>query len=285
MLAFSSIRRSSHHTPLLDVRGRMATPALIAGQRTFRQSTTTRMALAVLLFLPLGIAWSLVDDPNPTANPGLMWITAATAVVYMALCVVIGKTILTISEQGVRRETVFGVQEIPWSQIKETRYLEKPVRVGAHFGIIGMMMSAAAKSAAKSSIVLTVISSDGGFLKVTSNFRQAKDAANAILAQILPAMLAATRSRLRRGETVRFGTIALTSTDLAWKSQPGVPLPELASAEIVGADLKIKCVGKWRNFISIRSDKVPDVFVLLELLDEMAPQLRQKLDPLARVRG
>jgi len=263
----------------------MATPGLVLGERTFGQTTALRAVLAVLMFLPIVLAWSMVDDLSPSANPVLVWITVGVAILYLSLCVAIGKTVLTITEQGVRRQSIFGGQEIPWSQIKETRYVDRPIRMGAHFGLIGMIVTAATKSSARSNIALTVIGNDGTCLKVTSNFQQAKDAANTILAKVLPAMIAAARSRLQRGETVRFGTVALTSTDLAWKSQPGVPLTELGTAEIVGSYLKIKCAGKWRNLINIRSDKIPDVFVLLELLDEMAPQLRQKLDPLARVRS
>ena len=263
----------------------MATPGLGFGERTYRQNSAWRAALAILLFLPIVIAWSVVDDPTPTTNPTLMWITAFIAVLYGALCIAIGRTVLTITEQGIRRQSIFGTQDVFWSQIKETRYVERPIRRGVHFGLIGMIMAAAAKSSNRSNIVLTIISSEGTRLKVTSNFRQAKEAANTILAKILPAMISSARARLQRGEILRFGTIALTLTDLAWKSQPGVPVPELETAEISGGYLKVKRLGKWRNFISISSDKIPDVFVLLELLDELAPQLRQKLDPLARVRN
>jgi hypothetical protein len=262
----------------------MATPSLGFGGRTYRQNTAWRAVLAVLTFLPVAIAWTALDDPTPTAHPTLLWITACLAVMYAAACIAIGKTVLTITEQGVRRESIFGVQELLWGQIKETRYVERPVRIGAHFGLIGMILTAATKSANRSNIVLTLIS-EGTRLKVTSNFRQAREAANTILAKILPAMIASARSRLQRGEILRFGTITLTLTDLAWKSQPGVPLPELETAEIAAGSLRVKRAGKWRNFISISSDKIPDVFVLLELLDEIAPQLRQKLDPLARVRN
>lgn len=263
----------------------MATPSLGIGERTFRQTTAWRAALAVLMYLPIAIAWSTVDDPSPAANPVLLWVTVGVTVLYATIYIAIGKTILTITEQGVRRESVFGRQEIFWSQIKETRYVERPVRIGAHFGLIGMIMAAATRSSTRSKMTLTLISSEGTLLKVTSNFRQAKDAANTILTKILPEMIESCRSRLQRGEILRFGSISLTGTDLAWKSRPGVPLTELGSAELAAGYLKVKRAEKWRTFISIGSDKIPDVFVLLELLDEMAPQLRQKLDPLARVRN
>ncbi len=263
----------------------MTASDLITGERIFKQTISVCALWGLLIFVPIAIAWSVVDDPSPAANPGLLWITVGAIAVFIAICIVIRKTVLTINEQGVKRETIFGVQEIFWSQIKESRFVDKPIRLSAHFGLIGMIVAATLKSSARSNLVLTIISEQGVRLKVTSNFQQARDAANMILAKVLPPMLAAARTRLQRGETVRFGAVALTSTDLAWKSEPGVPLLELESAEIVASQLKIKRGGKWRAFVSVRSDKIPDVFVLLELLDEMAPQLRQRLDPLARLRG
>src|SRR4051794_26809051 len=135
----------------------MATLSLGIGERTYRQSAALRAALAVLLFLPIAIAWSVVDDPTPTANPLLLWTTVVLALVYAAVSIAIGNTVLTIREQGVSRESVFGKQEILWSEITETRYIERPIRIGAHFGLIGMIITAANKSANRSKVVLTVI--------------------------------------------------------------------------------------------------------------------------------
>ena len=49
--------------------------------------------------------------------------------------------VLTISDQGVRRDSVFGGQEMPWSQIVETRYVVTPVRLYVHFGLIGAVIA------------------------------------------------------------------------------------------------------------------------------------------------
>jgi hypothetical protein len=150
--------------------------------------------------------------------------------------------------------------------------------------MIGMAMAAAIRSSKRPQIKLTVISSDGARVKITSHFQRIKEAANIILARVLPPMLEAARASMRRGETLHFGPIAITPTDISWKSKPGVPLSALEAAEIVSSTLKIKCKGKWRSLVSIRSDKIPNAFVLLELLHEMVPHLRQKIDPLAHVR-
>jgi len=54
---------------------------------------------------------------------------------------------------------------------------------------------------------------------------------------------------------------------------------------LAGANLQIKRQGKWLSAVSVRSNKVPDVLVFLEVLESLAPQIKATgVDPLARVR-
>ena len=83
---------------------------------------------------------------------------------------------------------------------------------------------------------------------------------------------------------MQFGGIGLSATAVTWKGA-SIPLSEVTKAELVRSNLQIKRQGKWRNAISVRSDKVPDVLVLLEVLESLAPQTKATgIDPLARVR-
>ena len=83
---------------------------------------------------------------------------------------------------------------------------------------------------------------------------------------------------------MQFGGIGLSATAITWKGT-SVPVSEVTKAELVRSNLKIKRHGKWGSAISVRSDKVPDVLVLLEVLESLAPQTKATgIDPLARVR-
>jgi hypothetical protein len=83
---------------------------------------------------------------------------------------------------------------------------------------------------------------------------------------------------------VQFGDIGLSATTVTWKGA-SIPISQIARAELVRSNLQIKQQGKWRNAISVRSDKVPDVLVFLETLEFLAPQIKATgIDPLARVR-
>jgi hypothetical protein len=262
----------------------MANAGFGFGERKFGQTYSIRILLLLLMGLPVLLVWNWADGES-NAGHILLWTSLAAALIVVVLWVLIGKTTLTLSEAGIRRESAFGSQEILWTQIGETRYLVTPIRVWAHFGLIGALIGSLSKTQ-KANLLLRVVSIDGRQIKITSNFRDAKEAIGTILGRISPAMVSEARAKIEHGATVQFGPLALSKTDLSWKAgSSSLPLTEIQSAEIVGSKLRVKRKGKMMAAFSSRSDKVPNVLVFLEVLDSLAPQLRSgTIDPLARVR-
>ena len=261
----------------------MATAATAYGERRFGASYSLRIftALAVLGFL-VGI-WASLNDPRPASHPTLMWVSVGIIGALAAFWVLFGKSTLTINDAGIRRETVFGQQEMAWSQITETRYRVTPVNVYGHFGLVGYILAMSSKSG-RAQLSLELLSGDGKKLKVTSIFRDASEAIGLILSRILPPMVQSVKTRLQRGETVQFGGVGLSATTLTWKNQT-IPLTQITKAELVRTNLVVKREGKWMAAISVRSDKVPNALVFLEVLESLAPQVKSTgIDPLARVR-
>ncbi len=165
----------------------------------------------------------------------------------------------------------------------ETRYRVVPISTYSHFGLIGALLAMSSKSR-RALFTLELISNDGKKLKITSTFRNADEAIGIILARILPPMIESVKARLRRGETVEFGGIRLSATAVNWKNT-SIPVSEISKAELAGIYLKVKRQGKWLAVISVKSDKVPNVLVFLEVLESVAPQIKSTgIDPLARVR-
>jgi hypothetical protein len=261
----------------------MVTPAMAYGERRFGANYAAHIFVALgVLGLLVGL-WAGQADPHASAHPALLWISIGLVVAAAGLCVALGKTALIISDSGVRRESILGQQEIAWSPIAETRYRVVPVNVYAHFGLIGAVLALSSKSG-RAQLTLTLIGHDRKKLKVTSTFRKADEAIGIILGRIIPPMVQNTKARLQRGETVQFGSIGLSATAITWKGV-SVPVSEITKAELVRSNLQIKRNGKWRSAISVRSDKVPDVLVFLEVLETLAPQIKSTgIDPLARVR-
>jgi len=138
--------------------------------------------------------------------------------------------------------------------------------------------------AGRAQLSLELLSGDAKKLKVTSTFRHAADAIGLILARVLPPIVQNVKTRLQRGETVRFGSLGLSATTVMWKNQ-SIPVSEVTKAELLRTNLIVKRQGKWLAAISVRSDKIPNVLVFLEVLESLAPQVKATgVDPLARVR-
>ena len=261
----------------------MATTAMAYGERRFGAAYTAR------IFVTLGVAgviaglWSVQEDARASAHPTLMWVSVGLVLMLGVLWIAMGKTVLIINDSGVRRESLLGQQEMAWSQIAETRYRVVPINVYAHFGLIGAIVAMSSKSG-RAQLSLELISQDRRKLKVNSSVRHAGEAIGMILGHILPPMVEKVKARLQRGETVQFGGIGLSSTAITWKSD-SIPVSQITKAELVRTHLQIKRQGKWLSAVSVRSDKVPDVLVFLEVLESLAPQVKSTgIDPLARVR-
>jgi hypothetical protein len=266
----------------------MAGTALAYGERRFGASYALRGFAAFMVLALLGGLWAAAsEDPAGVSHSTLTWVSivllAALAVAWIAA----GKSALIVSDAGVRRESLFGRQEMAWAEITETRYRVIPVNVYAHFGLIGALLAMSSKSSksSRAQLALTLLSSDGSKkLKVTSSFRHADEAIGIILERILPPKVQSVKARLQRGETVRFGGLGLSATAVTWKKD-SIPVSQITKAELAGSNLQIKRQGKWMSAVSVRSDKVPDVLVFLEVLESLAPQVKASgFDPLARVR-
>ena len=194
----------------------MATAAMAYGERRFGAAYTVRIFVTLgVLGLVAGL-WASQDDLHGSAHLARLWISIGLMALGATLWVAQGKTVLIISDSGVRRESVFGPQEIAWSQITETRYRVVPINVYAHLGLLGAVLAWSSKSGG-AQLTLELLGHDRKKLKVTSNFRNADEAIGIILGRIMPPMVQNTKARLQRGETVQFGGLGLSATAINWK--------------------------------------------------------------------
>jgi hypothetical protein len=262
----------------------MATATLAYGERRFGAAYTARIAVVLGLSAFLIGMWVSQDDPRVASHPTLLWISVAMGLAAVGFWIALGKSAVVISDSGVRRESLFGQQEMAWSQVAETRYQVVPVNVYAHFGLIGALIAMSSKKSGRAHMILELIDRDRKKLKVTSNYQLADEAIGMILSRLLPPMVQNVKSRVQRGETVQFGDLGLSATAVIWKGN-SIPVTEITKAELAGSNLQIKRQGKWLSAVSVRSNKVPDVLAFLEVLESLAPQMKSTgVDPLARVR-
>lgn len=262
----------------------MAASAMAIGGRVFKPGYTMRLALgALMLGSAVVLALVALDDSPP--NQAMLVAAGALVVGFVIACMLIARTSITVGDMGIRKESILGTAEMMWPQVSETRYVFTPINYSAHFGLIGALFSSLGKKA-NGHATFRVIGLDGKQIKITSNFADANEAIAMVLERTMPELVKKLRARIERGETVAFGPVSLNKTAIRWKEKEPIPLAQLKSAELAGANLAIKREGKWLSAISVKSDKVPNVLALLEVLEGLAPQLKAKgFDPLARVRA
>src|ERR1700752_3563371 len=109
-----------------------ATAAMAFGERRFGASYSARIMTALVRLGLLAGIWAWQKDPRPASHPMFMWVSVGILGALAAFSILFAKNALTISDAGIRRESIFGQQEMAWSQISETRYRVTPVNVYAH---------------------------------------------------------------------------------------------------------------------------------------------------------
>ena len=128
----------------------MATATMAYGERRFGAAYTVRILVALGALGVLAGLWGS-QSPRTSPHPALIWISIVLVGASVALWIVLGKTVLTVNDFGVRRESAFGQEEIAWGQIAETRYRVTPINVYAHFGLLGACLQCRASRQRRSS--------------------------------------------------------------------------------------------------------------------------------------
>ena len=98
----------------------------------------------------------------------------------------------------------------------------------------------------------------------------------------IAAVISSQEEVLKVREEMRAGKLALQGLDEQLKALSAI----LAKAEITGQNLRIRRKGKMLSLVTIRSDKVPNVLLLLETMEKLGVGAGSvpAVDPLARVR-
>jgi hypothetical protein len=244
----------------------------ILDERRFSPTYALRLLWALLLLIPAaGLAWiAFVDRETPEL--GILGVAFGIVLVYAVIWIALSRVALVICPEGLRRESMFGSEEILWSEIVDARYRVTPIRVYGHFGLVGALIALASTSSKFQNVSLTLQDETGKKIAITSNFLGAKEAIALALSKFQSRIIAVFRTRLDAGEILSFGKVSLSRTHLTLKGK-SIPIEQLKSACLDGRNLRIRQEGKWLDVLSIPSDRIPNVLALLALLQEKAPLL------------
>jgi hypothetical protein len=184
------------------------------------------------------------------------------------------KTRVTLHEEGICYKSPFREKDLRWDEITETRYGQQAINASVHFGLIGFLVAAMARSNSKMIRTLELIGPQK--IVLNSNIRDVEEMVRLVLAAVNPRLRKNAEQILNSGGTVAFGKISLSPAGVVWKSKEPIPYTAIVKSKIDGSMLRIKAEGKWLDNIAVTAKKVPNVFVLLDLIEErrsaMAPK-------------
>jgi len=242
--------------------------------RTCGYGTIWRVLAWVPAALWVFIAALAYGADEKLTEPGWLGSGAACAGLSFFLHQLLSREQVSIHQEGIAHSGLFGAREIPWAEVKETRYqqITAAQAAGAHFGLIGMLVAAAASrkgGGAKSSQNLQVVGQDGGKINLSNLHQGHKEVMQTILARVNERLLPEKRALLRQGGEVEFGKLKLSLQGVTWKDKAPVPFAELEFAGIGGSNFRLKAKGKWLDLVSVGVRSIPNVFVALDLITEM----------------
>ena len=232
-------------------------------RNTFRY-TYNWLILSALLFVPL-LVWAAYDySHGHQVEPGVAFFTVLFGLIF-AYAWWWTKTRVTIHDEGICYKSPLGEKDLRWDEITETRYGQQPINAGAHFGLIGWLIASMAGGGNKMNRSFELIGPQK--IAVNSNIRDVEEVVRLSLAAVNPRLRQDAERILNSGGTVGFGKISLSPTGVVWKSKEPIPYTALVKCKIDGAMLRIKAEGKWLDNIAVTAKKVPNIFILLDLIE------------------
>ena len=240
-------------------------------ERTFRDSMMWR-AIAALPFLGL-LAWGIYDHSDTQRFDPVLWSFVAVAgLVCVYAFVWAGTRRITFHSEGLSYKSLMSDVDLAWNDIAETRFSQQQVNWGAHFGLFGALVSAAA-SRGNGQMIRRLEINGQRRIVLNSNIKDVEDAMQLVFQKVNPRIREQSERMLTSGGTVAFGNVSLSAQGVIWKSKQPIPYNSIAKCRLEGPNLKIKSEGKWLNDISVNAKKAPNVFVLLDIIEQRRPAL------------
>ena len=232
-------------------------------RNTFRYTLSWCVA-AALVFVPL-LLWAAYDFyRGRQVDPVLGFFTGAFGLLF-AYAWLWTKTRVTLHEEGISYKSPFREKDLRWDEITETRYGQQPINAGTHFGLLGWLIAAMTRSNNKMIRSLELIGPQK--IVLNSNIRDVEEAVRLVLAAVNPRLRKDAEQMLNSGGAVSFGKISLSPGGVVWKSKEPIPYAALVKCKIDGSMLRIKAEGKWLDNIAVTAKKVPNIFILLDLIE------------------
>lgn len=229
-------------------------------------------AIPFLIMLAVGL---FVYSERREFDPTLWAFVAFFALLFAFACVWAARRQITIHAEGISYKSMMNEKDLRWDEITETRYGQQPLNVSMHFGLIGLLIMALSKKGDKMIRSFRIIGPRT--INISSNIRDQQEAIRMVLQTVNPRLRQDAERILSSSGTVAFGNISLSPTGVIWKSKEPIPYSAIVKCRMDDALLRIKAEGKWLDNIAVTPKKVPNVFILMDMIEaRRSPALGQQ---------
>jgi hypothetical protein len=217
--------------------------------------------------------FSIADNSHKDDNFVLAIVFGTGIFICLGLFLYMNRKRVSIHDEAlVERRLFLKEKQIEWKDVKETRYRQTALAhdLLAQFGVLGLIFTPLVgnkESSKKGTQELKVVGQDKASITLSNYFKKVRDGIRMVLDRVNPSMLEQTRAQLKQGQEVSFGDLVLVNSGIRYKKKQ-VVYSEIESAKISGRYFRIKQVGKWLDVVALPSQKVPNVFVAIDLIEE-----------------
>lgn len=233
-------------------------------ERTFRDSLTRRIAAGLLFFALL--AWGVYDRRDSGEFDRLVWefIVAAGALFGFVLIRSAGRRI-EIHPEGISYVSLFRQADLTWEEIASTRYQQQSIDMVVNSELLLPLFYALAD---KTDFMLPTLWITGQrTIRIGPSIRDGHEAIGLVLAKVDSRLMSEARRFLDSGAAVTFGKISVSPAGVAWKTRIPIPWNEISECRLEGRRLRIRRQGRLYDSIVVRSKKVPNIFVLMDMIE------------------
>lgn len=234
-------------------------------------TTLTYRVSAVLFLIVPGLLAAAAAFTMTGASPsdrGLFAMAGAALIALGAAAIAQqNRSKAVVRADGIERWGLRGkLWALRWNEMNEMHYRVIKIRLG---GLLGMLLPALGTN-----IHLRFTDPNGKKYRLPVNLKAMDMLAERVSDHQTAAHFAAARARIEAGEELRFGKyIALDkekfSTRKLFGGMKSCPLAEIEAVAVQNGMLRIRQKGKTFAFARVMAGVIPNVFLLLRLLDGM----------------
>jgi hypothetical protein len=182
--------------------------------------------------------------------------------------------VVEIHPEGMVVRSGSSARAMQWESVRQVRYRAIVSRGGGVLGVLfrallhGFSRRSTGVDERSVSIRCALLADSQPPLVLTSGWSRAGDAVEKILARVNPRLLQEALDLVRTSGRAEFGPLAIQH-DAILRGRKSVRFAEVASFGLESGRFFVKKQGAWLNVIQMPVAKIPNAFVLVELLRQL----------------